>query len=171
MPVNKAKVNGETIEMALNGVMSVFRERLREAFEERGIHTIEEEEWYPIEDFTAVLEIIEENAGESTLRKLGVVVAENIDWETRPSDPTAALNNISKAMSTCHRGSIGDYEFKETGASSGEIVCKGPYPCTFDKGIVKGTAERYGASYAKISEQNGPCRETGGHACTYEVEW
>lgn len=171
MAVDQPQVDGGTIELTMNGVMTVFRQRLREALAERGIEDVAEGRWYPLEDFTAVLEMIGENAGPSTLRKLGVAVADDVDWRDRPDSPADALDGIAEVMRRYHRGSVGDYRLEEADDGRATVTCRGPYPCEFDKGILEGTAERFGASYARVDEVGDRCRDDRGTACSYEVRW
>lgn len=168
---SQSQVQGKTIETTIEEVMAVFRQRIEKALSEQGIEDVEDGEWYPLVEFVEVLGMIEEDAGEPTLRKLGAVVPESLKWTGDPDSVAAGLRALNDGCRTRHRKLRGNYEFESTGESSGKLVADTPYPCVFDQGLIKGTAEHFGASYAKVDEVGSECRANGGSVCTYEVSW
>ncbi len=85
-------------------------------------------------------------------------------------------SSIDVAYHMNHKnGEIGDYKFKATDAHGGKFVCKNPYPCDFDKGIIEAMANKFkpSDSLAVLVEHDPKCdcRKTGGDSCTYNVSW
>lgn len=169
--VAQSEVHGATIETTVNQIVAVFRRRIERALSEQGIDEIEDDEWYPLVDFIDVLEMVEEDAGEATLRQLGAVAPESLKWTTGPNSVAEGLAALDDGCRTRHRKLPGSYEFESTGANSGRLVVDTPYPCVFDQGLIKGTAEKFGAEFARIREVGTQCRSDGGRTCTYEVSW
>jgi len=165
------QVSGETIETMLDQVMSVFRRQIEQSLQAGGIEDVSTGEWYSAETFASVIETVEDNAGASTARKLGATLPETMDWTGHPASPEEALAALSDGLNSCHRGHIGDYEFEQTGDNSGTVTVDTLYPCAFDKGVLKGTAQQFGADYVTVEEVGTRCREDGAARCTYEISW
>lgn len=165
------QVSGETIELLLDQVMSVFRRQIEESLQEGGIEDVSAGEWYSAETFADVIETVEENAGASTARKLGAALPETMDWTSNPASPDEALAALSDGLYACHRGHVGDYEFELNGDGSGTVTVDTLYPCAFDMGVLKGTAQQFGADYVTVDEVGTRCRDDGAPTCTYEISW
>jgi hypothetical protein len=166
-----SEVSGRTILGTLEQMMSVFRRRIEESLTEFGITDVEAEAWYSADDFARVLAMVERDAGRSTVTKLGAVAPETMEWVGNPTTVAEGLTNLSRSHQSTHRGAVGHYDFEQTGEDTGRIVCDTPYPCEFDKGVLKGTMKRFGGQYPKITEDTHECRDDGGSTCTYTVSW
>ncbi|ERH11809.1 MAG: hypothetical protein J07HB67_00820, partial [halophilic archaeon J07HB67] len=78
----EGKVIGETVQVCLDGVMSVFESRMREMLDDAGIERPDPQpdEWYPLADFLAVLRTVETDTGENALTKIGESTPRFADW-------------------------------------------------------------------------------------------
>ena len=88
--------------------------------------------------------------------------------------PDEVLRSIDEAYRRNHRGGdIGFYRFESTGERSGEVTCENPYPCEFDRGLIRAVARRYAPveSFVFVEERGDRCRRRGDDACTYTVSW
>ena len=75
-----------------------------------------------------------------------------------------------------HRdGDIGIYGFQSTGPKSAKMVCRNPYPCDFDQGIIEAMAIRFKPqdcpAVSVRHDDSAPCRQNGADSCTYLVTW
>ena len=74
-----------------------------------------------------------------------------------------------------HRGGeIGHYTFTKTGDKRATMVCRNPYPCDFDRGIVEAMAQRFRPQGSIVKVQHDstkPCRKSQSDSCTYLVSW
>ena len=55
------------------------------------------------------------------------------------------------------------------------MICKNPYPCDFDKGIIKAVAKKFkpkdSVNIIVEHDESAPCRKKGADSCTYLVSW
>lgn len=167
------QVSGRTVEVAVEGVMSVFRRRIRGMLDEQGITDPDPvaEEWYEMEDFLAVLETVERDAGTNAVTKIGEATPEFAEWPDDPADTVEALSKLTDLYEANHRNAPGGYDVEATGEGVARVVVDTPYPCAFDEGLVKGTVEKHGTDYPRIEEVGDDCRSEGADTCVYEVEW
>jgi predicted hydrocarbon binding protein len=167
------KVSGRTVEVAVEGVMSVFRRRIRGMLDDQGITDPDprEDEWYEMEDFLAVLESVAEDAGTNAVTKIGETTPEFVEWPEEPDGPVDALSTMTEVYEANHRNAPGGYEVESAEAGTVTVSVDTPYPCAFDEGLVKGTVEKHGGDYPRIEEVGDSCRAEGGDSCVYRVEW
>jgi hypothetical protein len=70
---------------------------------------------------------------------------------------------------------IGHYSFEKTGPRAANMVCKNPYPCDFDRGIIESAARKFKPADSIIlsvtHDDSKPCRKKGHDSCTYIVTW
>ena len=67
---------------------------------------------------------------------------------------------------------IGHYGFEPLpGQKAIRSLCKNPYPCDFDRGILTAMARRFERSAVVRHDATQPCRQHGGESCTYHVRW
>jgi len=167
-----SKVSGRTVMVAIEGVMSVFRGRMRSTLNQQGIEEPDPrpDAWYEMSDFIEVLRHIEEDAGENACRKVGEAGPEFVDWPQEPTSTHDALASLSDAYESEHRNPTGGYEYVQTGSASGRVTTDTPYPCVFDQGFVKGTASSFGASGVRLDHADS-CRADGDDVCTFELSW
>jgi predicted hydrocarbon binding protein len=169
----RGKVSGRTVEVAVEGVMSVFQRRIRGMLDNQGITDPDPraEEWYDMQDFIVVLEKIEEDAGSNAVRKIGETTPEFVEWPDDADGVNDALSTMTEVYEDHHRNAPGGYEVESAESGTARIVVDTPYPCTFDEGLVKGTVEKFGGGYPRIEEVGGSCRSEGDESCVYEVVW
>ncbi|AFZ74764.1 hypothetical protein [Natronobacterium gregoryi] len=165
-----ARVSGQTVDATVDNLMTVFRDRVREELAEKGIDEFDENDWYPVTEFARTLELIEDRAGEPTVRQLGAAVAKQLEWRDESETPAEALRNLPNGLQSCHRGRVGEFEFEGTD-DGGTIAFESPYPREFSKGIVMGTVERFGGQFPNLVESTTTGRVDSDEMCEYEIEW
>lgn len=160
-------VRGEMVQVCIDGVMSVFQNRMRDMLDEEGIERPDPqpEEWYPLAKFRRVLVAVEQNAGENALEKVGESTPRFVDWPSASESPSDGLAQLADLYDTEHRSAPGDYTFESTGETTARIVSTTPYPPTWESGLIKGTAQHFGADYARVTTTE------AGDETEFEVSW
>jgi hypothetical protein len=163
-----SEVLGATVNVCIDGVMSVFQSRMRTILDD---HDIEQpdphpDEWYPLDNFLSILEVVETDVGENALTKIGESTPRFVDWPTNPENPEAALQGLVDIFEQNHRNVTGEYVFEQTGESTGQITSTSPYPEAWERGFMKGTAELHGSPYAQVSLVEESADQT-----VFTVEW
>jgi hypothetical protein len=161
-------VIGENVKVCVDGVMSVFQSRIRELLDEEGIEAPDPRsgEWYPMSKFLDVLEAIEADSGENTLRKVGEATPQFIEWPESTESPSNALSTLPTIVETVHRNLPGDISFEKTGDKSGTVTSTTPYPEKWEEGLIKGTAEEFGSTFTRVEYTEGSDGEK-----EFDVSW
>jgi len=153
-------------------VSSFVGKEVTHKLSEHGLQDIEPDGWYSLKIPLAMLYDMRDEYGDARMRNMGQNVPEHVEFPPDISAVDTALRSIDTAYQQSHRGSeIGDYEFHEDGPNEGTIVCENPYPCEFDKGLIKGVAKKFASNPVEVEEVGGQCRADGDVRCEYRVEW
>ncbi|MBU1118825.1 hypothetical protein KKH43_03015 [Patescibacteria group bacterium] len=183
------EVNGQTVYAVVDG-MGTAKEMGMRILSENGIDDPVPNEWYSQEEWLSAFKQIAENIGPHTLFAIGRSIPKNAEFPSEIDDIEKALASIDVAYHMNHKidgepmfnekdGSmkegIGHYTFKKTGDKQAEVICDNPYPCDFDKGIVKEMAQRFkpeDSLLVKVEhDETDECRKKGDKVCTYTVTW
>ncbi|MFB6123254.1 MAG: hypothetical protein ABEJ78_07325 [Haloferacaceae archaeon] len=172
------EVHGQTILTVVDDALARFspahRERAREVLAANGIEDPSPDEWYPQQAWLNTVEAIAEDLEPHILDRLGEQLPDAADWPTGLSGVGEGLRAIDRAYQRNHRGGdIGSYRFERTDDRAGEVRCENPYPCVFDRGLVRAAAQRYAPveSFVFVEERGDRCRREGDDVCTYTVFW
>ncbi|WP_096389835.1 hypothetical protein [Halopenitus persicus] len=172
------EINGQTVvtivEEAMGRFSEEYRERALAALAEEGITDPDPDEWYPQQAWLNAFETIADELQPHVLDRLGEQLPDVADWPNDFETVPAGLRSIDEAYRRNHRGGeIGHYRFERTDDRAGEITCHTPYPCPFDRGLVRGVAERYAPmdAFVFIEETGSTCRRNGDDTCVYTVYW
>lgn len=168
------EVNGETVFSIIDG-MGTFKSTAVAILAEHGIITPQAGMWYSQQKWLNAFEAIASKIGPKTLFAIGQKIPENAKFPPVIDAIDKALGAIDVAYHMNHRGGeIGNYKFESTGPHSARLVCKNPYPCDFDSGIITAMARRFspaGVMPRVEHDEASPCRKRGGESCTYYVTW
>jgi hypothetical protein len=169
------EVNGETVLAIVDG-MEAFAGRARQILAQCGIVDAKPGGWYRQQSWLDAFRIIAKTVGPKTLFLIGTRIPENANFPPQIDSIDKALAAIDVAYHMNHRGGeIGTYGYKSTSSNSATMVCKNPYPCDFDRGIIEAMAKRFkpkGSLIVRVSHDDAAgCRKEGGDSCTYRVTW
>jgi hypothetical protein len=181
------EVNGQTILSVVKGA-SVFESTARKILAKYGLEKAKDlpDAWYPQQAWLDTFHEIQNVIGKKTMFIIGKKIPESAVFPPHIKSVEDALAAIDVAYHLNHRKNgqvmfdletgkmldgIGHYEFKPGGGFSGTVVCKNPYPCSFDRGIITTMADRFSAGANVTHDDSAPCRETGADSCTYQVTW
>lgn len=172
------EVKGQTVLQVVESAMGRFSEEYRDraaaALAEEDIVDPAPDEWYPQQAWLNAFETIADDLEPHVLDRLGGQIPSIASWPTDIDSVPDALRSIDDAYQRNHRGGdIGSYRFTRTDDRVGEIRCHNPYPCPFDRGLIRGVAKEYAPddAFVFIEETGVDCRRDGGDACTYTVHW
>lgn len=162
-------VRGVQVNVCIDGVMSVFQSRMRDILDEHGIEKPDPhpDEWYPLEDFLEVLEVVELDVGENALTKIGEATPQFVEWPTSPTSPADALEHVVEIFEQNHRNVSGEYHFEQTGDSTGRITSTTPYPAAWEAGFLKGVTEIHGSEYARVKTVDDSAEDE----TVFEIRW
>jgi hypothetical protein len=169
------EVNGETVLSVVVGVPG-GESLARRILAESGIADPQAGKWYPQQAWLDAFKKLADEVGPRTLFTIGKAIPENAQWPPFVNSIETALPSIDMAYHMNHRGGdIGKYGFESAGERSARMVCRNPYPCDFDRGIISSVATRFKpATVAVVTTRHDdtqPCRAKGADSCTYLVNW
>ncbi|MDR1946906.1 MAG: hypothetical protein LBQ51_07060 [Desulfovibrio sp.] len=143
--------------------------------------------WYSQDAWLKAFENIAEQIGDKILFNIGKSIPKSAvfpDWAT---DIASGIKLIDIAYHINHRKngeSLYDMETKTMREGIGHYgceavpgkreilsVCKNPYPCVFDRGILTEMATRFEPGAVVIHDDSCECRQNGADSCTYHVRW
>jgi hypothetical protein len=172
------EVRGRTVLAVVDDALARFSEAYRgtarDALAANGIDDPSAEEWYPQQAWLDTFETIAADLEPHILDRLGEQVPDVAEWPSSPSTVEEGLRSIDDAYRRNHRGGdIGHYGVESTGDRTATVTCLTPYPCEFDRGLVRAVARRYAPieSFVFVEERGDRCRRTGDDACVYTVAW
>jgi len=172
------EVDGRTVltvvETAMGRFSEAYRDRALAALAEEGITDPEPEEWYPQQAWLNAFETIAEELQPHVLDRLGEQLPRVAEWPDGGGSVPEGLRSIDDAYRRNHRGGeIGSYRFEPAGDRAGEVTCRNPYPCRFDRGLLRGVAQQYAPvdAFVFLEETGSTCRRDGDDACVYTVYW
>lgn len=172
------EVHGRTILQVVDDALVRFSDeyqsRAREALVRNGIVDPSPDEWYPQQAWLNTFERIAEDLEPHLLDRLGEQIPAVADWPSNISSVEEGLQSIDDAYQRNHRGGdIGSYQFEQLDDQTGRVVCTNPYPCLFDRGLIRAVARRYAPveSFVFVEERGDACRRDGSDTCTYTVSW
>lgn len=175
---SNVEINGETVLTIVKKGMGKFsesyQERAVEALADEGITDPAPDKWYPQQAWLNAFEAIAEELQPHVLDRLGEQIPAVAEWPNDFQSVPAGLESIDEAYQRNHRGGeIGWYRFEETDERSGTVTCHNPYPCPFDRGLIRGVTKEYASmdSFVFIEETGSACRRNGDDRCTYTVYW
>lgn len=174
----EVEVHGRTILTVVDDALSRFSETYRrqalEVLAENGIDDPSPEQWYPQQAWLDSFEAIAAELEPHILDRLGEQVPEDVPWPDSIDGVEDGLRSIDRAYQRNHRGGeIGFYRFEPIDGQSGRVTCRNPYPCPFDRGLIRAVARSHAPveAFVFVEERGEQCRRDGDDRCTYTVTW
>lgn len=184
---DKAEVNGQTILSVVKG-MPGYGETALSILKRNGIQDIQDDDWYPQQSWLDAFEEIANKIGANTLRAIGSKIIASAQWPPGIDSVESALASIDVAYHMNHRiegkilfnpntgimsEGIGHYLFEKISENEYKVACENPYPCDFDKGIIKGVVEKFknpGQKIEFLENVKSGCRDNDENCCTYHIK-
>lgn len=172
------EVHGRTIRTVVHDALARFSEEYQRTalatLADNGIKNPEPDEWYPQQAWLNTFEAIAREMEPHILDRLGEQIPDVVRWPDGISGVEEGLEAIDEAYQMNHRGGeLGDYRFEPLEGRSGQMVCTNPYPCPFDRGLIRAVTRRYAPveAFVFVEETGDTCRRTGDDTCTYTISW
>ena len=172
------EINGRVVlavvEKALGKFSESYQQQAVAALAEEGLVDPGEEDWFPQQAWLNAFETMTSNLEPHVLDRLGEQIPTVAEWPNNFASVPEGLASIDEAYQRNHRGGeIGFYRFEQLDETLGEVQCQNPYPCQFDRGVIRGVAKQYAPvdAFVFIEETGDACRREGGDICTYTVHW
>jgi len=162
--------------MILIEASGFFKEQMQKIMAEKGIKEIQQNSWYPQQIILDIYKTIYETIGANTLFLIGKSVPERAIFPPEIDSLRKALSSIDTAYHINNRGkNIGYYKFRRTEERTAVMVCNNPFPCDFDRGIISAMTDKFkpkGCFHkAKLTHDEGTCRNKSDDSCTYIISW
>jgi hypothetical protein len=171
------EINGQTILATLEGVRrfsETYKRQVRDALADSGIDDPEAGEWYPQQAWLDAFGVLAAELEPHLLDRIGEQIPETAEWPTGLSTVEEALESIDVAYQQNHRGGeIGHYRVTDLDDRMGVLRCENPYPCPFDRGIIRAITQRFAPAerLVFVEETGDECRREHGDFCEYTVYW
>jgi len=162
------------IEEGIDRFRDAHRERVDSVLSAKGIDDPNPDDWYAQAAELDVLATIADQFGPHVLDRLGERIPSVARWPSGVSGVADGLRSIDDAYRRNHRGGdIGHYRFEKVDEGRGRVECRNPYPCPFDRGLIRSVAKDYSSveSFVFVEERGEACRRRGDERCTYTVRW
>ena len=168
------QVNGQTVLSVVKG-MGAFALTASQILERHGIKTPDPMGWYPQQAWLDAFQEIAKSIGPRTLNQIGQSIPANAKFPPGIDSVEKALASIDAAYHMNHRGGeIGRYTYTKTGENKGVMLCRNPYPCDFDRGIIESVVRRFMPARSTpniLHDTAKPCRAKQGDSCTFLISW
>lgn len=188
------EVNGRTVWAIVDG-FKTFEALVSHYLREEGIGTfgrdaklrVDPDGWYSQEAWLRAFEKIGTKVGESVLFDIGQAIPRNAQFPPWVNDVHSAVKSVDVAYHMNHRKGgkvmfdpadgemlegIGHYGYEAVADAQRIIsVCRNPYPCRFDHGILTTMATKFEPDARVHHDDTRECRRVGAESCTYVVEW
>jgi hypothetical protein len=158
-----------TIERAIADACGFFADRTDRILAANDLRG--DSQWFALADYISAFDDLLDSTGDHTVRRIGKELAHTLSWPRGTDSVPAALDALDEAHSGILRGDAGDYEFTRTGAESGRLVCRTPYPTAVEQGLLRGLGQRFTDTGFLKSELVDSRREKGRLVSTYEIRW
>jgi hypothetical protein len=172
------EVHGQTIRTVIDDALVRFSEEYqqlaRDTLAENGVENPSSDEWYPQQAWLNTFAVVAEETEPHILDRLGEQIPDVGEWPSSISSVEEGLAAINEAYQLNHRGGdIGTYQFESIDDQTGRVTCRNPYPCPFDRGLIRAVTRRNAPveAFVFIEERGDECRREGGETCTYTVSW
>jgi hypothetical protein len=187
------EVNAPTVYSIIAG-LGAFTNLSRRYFSQVGIGTVVNKElrldmnaWYSQAAWLAAFENIAATVGDRVLFNIGQSIPGNAQFPPWVVDVDTGIKAIDVAYHMNHRKNgiplfdpktgvmkegIGHYGYERIPGQNKIIsLCKNPYPCAFDKGIITAMAQMFAPGCIITHDDGKECRNHGADSCTYYISW
>lgn len=188
------EVNGRTVWAVVDGfsayALLASEYLLAEGIGEKsadGMASIDKGSWYSQEAWLRAFARIGDRVGDAVLFRIGLTIPSNAKFPDGTKGLHEAVRSIDVAYHMNHRKNgrvlydadtrtmtegIGHYGFEPVaGEKVIRTVCRNPYPCEFDRGLVTALAQKHEGTSLVVHDDTQPCRKRGADHCTYLISW
>jgi hypothetical protein len=156
---------------AIDEACGFFDGRTRDHLAAHDLADASGQAWYDVGECVAVYDDLLETTGRHTVRRIGKELANRFAFDRDVDSFEEALTALDDAYRHLHRGDVGGYRFESTGAESGRLVCRTPYPEALEQGLLRGLAQRFTDTGYVTTDLVTTDQRDGLRVTTLDVEW
>lgn len=160
-----------TVRDAIDDACGFFDGRTQEHLAARGLADASVQSWYDLRDYIAVYDDLIESTGEHTVRRIGKQLGHQLPFDRGVDTLGEALAALDDSYRRLHRGDAGGYRFESTGAESGRLVCRTPYPAAVEQGLLRALAQRFTDTGFVTTDTLSTDRQGEFRVTTLGIEW
>ncbi len=179
MPKYTCDPNAEIIgQNLMSTVVHLNRESVQPFLKRHGLDDIDPEKWYPLSQWMAVLNDIEdEGGGMMDFVSLGLAIAETAVLP--PEVDNASFEEFCEGMDYAYQmnhrnGDVGHYIAEKVADGHMKVSVTAPYPDDQAYGVLYGFARRFlpkGTSFSVKYDEDVPRMEKGGDRTIIHIRW
>ncbi|MEN8120138.1 MAG: hypothetical protein ABFS35_07315 [Bacteroidota bacterium] len=175
---SEVEVNGQTIQSFIKGVTLQFRRKALQILANNEILNPVKGNWHNQQNWLDAFKQIYDTIGIHTLFSIGKAIPESAIFPENIIKLKDALDSINIAYHDNHRGGeIGYYRLTEFNEDERKaiMVCKNPYPCPFDRGIITSIVRKFkpidSLNHEVELDTSVQNRLDGAESSTYLINW
>ena len=190
--VPDVEVSGAGIRSIMHA-MGPFQKVGADILSSHHITQVNPNKWYALQDFLDTLKDIYNRLGTAVLFEIGKQIPQDAVFPPDIRTFEDAIASIDVAYHMNHRRGgkvmfdpihrtmlegIGHDRYipsSDPSRNPPQVICDNPHPCDFDRGIITTMARRFKPAGALLMQvvhaPSPPCRNSGDHLCTYEINW
>ena len=133
---------------------------------------IEPNKWYPMKQFTLLVDLYEEKMGPLIIKNIGTgIIPEMVEAGVLPKmSPQEFLKSLSGSYHSANRGTnIGDWKVIKEGANHIIMENSTSHNCKLEEGVVLGGIEALGGKNPRVLQRT--CVKKGDPFCTFDIYW
>ncbi len=175
-----SEVSGESVAAFSQGFPAGLENIGLQILEKHGVENLRPGGWYSFQSLLDAMREVSETLGNEILARIGEKVAQTAKISPEVTTLDGFLETIDVTHQLNHKGSeVGHYAYIRIDTAEGlmraKVHCNTPYPCSFDRGMLEGFANRFKPERASgvvvRGDEGQPCRARGDDTCTYIISW
>ena len=127
-----------------------FERFTRQLLADAGLQNVRADDWYPQETLLALLEHLQETVGDQIVERLGRFLPELLPWPGTVTSLSDALDAVDDWYGTWNRSDTDAVSVSKLDDSQRSLSLDTPYPCRFERGLVRGLVHRFGSTVTRI---------------------
>ncbi|HEU0051817.1 MAG TPA: hypothetical protein VFQ39_01525 [Longimicrobium sp.] len=164
-----AEVRGGNV-LSMLAALGPFRRRGEQVLAEHGIGAVEADGWYPLAPYIEALDAIQRRLGPNTLFQTGREIPNHVVLPPGIDTFEKVLASFGQAFDLNHRGwPAGAITYRVESPRSATIVSGTPYPCDFDRGVIRGFFEKLLDARAAVRHDETADCKLRDRTCTFHV--
>jgi hypothetical protein len=133
----------QAIPRAIDRGVGFFEGRVEALLARHGLTDAAATDRYDLAEVAGAYHDLLASTGAHTVRRVGKELAAMLPWERRIDGAADALAALGDAYAAVHRGDAGAVTFERTGAETGRVVARTPYPAALVQGLLRGVAGEF----------------------------
>ncbi len=170
------KVSGHLVEAFLEALPGNARYRA-EFLKRHGIEKVDENSWYPMEEWLEVFEDVANNLGKATLFILGKAIFKALELPRNIKSLEDALKHLNEYYQKMHQGNVGEVKLVSYDEDKKQAIVESTtsYPSDLERGVLTELARSHMPEDAidveVIIDESRSTKEDGAESTFYIIQW